>query len=720
MSVCFNPQLKGVFMIKSLSVSILLFVSMLACSNVKAASYYVSSSDPNRSDSGAGSISQPWATVAKVNSNALAAGDTVYFKCGDTWRETLVPPSGGSATGRITFTSYGTGNKPVISGANVLTGWTVYAGGTANTWSVPLVTATHMVTKDNTYLAKGSSKTALTANQYFWETGVLYVNTGGNPASNVIEAAQRSNAVYIAVPKGTPAKNYITLRGLALQKTNLANISTSDVSYWIVENCDLFFSNNNSTVAGGGINSDNSPYAIYRNNHINYTLGDGIMAWRSSNVEVSGNLIENVLDGGVYAGADGIQIGAKTTTPTACNNFKILNNTVIRPANNTNKGCIIAEMGDNGIISGNVCEKGAFGIAPSGNNIIVEYNSVNGFGVAGGIRISENTPMSGMKIRYNRVSNSPGFAGITIARDDVGQITNRSNFQIFNNVVYNTYYGIVCSQPFSGSIKNNIVWSPGSSPRTRLSVASLIAGESLAIDNNILQDQGAESMISYNGAVYYDLASWQAATGFDTHSTSANPLWVNPATLDFHLQAGSPAIDAGTDVGLSEDFEGNPVPYGGVPEIGIYEYSGSIPVPVVYEAESVPSANITASVGDVVSIFNDAEASAGAGSKVAANAIADYINYLVNVPAGTYTVKVRFKKYSTRGIFQLSIDGVNLGTPQDEYSAATSNLYTEVTLGTKVFSTTGNRNFRFTVTGRNAANSSQYYDLTVDKITLTP
>jgi hypothetical protein len=39
---------------------------------------------------------------------------------------------------------------------------------------------------------------------------------------------------------------------------------------------------------------------------------------------------------------------------------------------------------------------------------------------------------------------------------------------------------------------------------------------------------------------------------------------------DFHLKAGSPAIDAGIDVGLTQDYEGNPIipP----PDIGAYEY----------------------------------------------------------------------------------------------------------------------------------------------------
>jgi len=550
------------------SVSVLFAGALLAVS-VHAADYYVSSSDANRSDSGLGSQSQPWATVAKVNASVFAPGDTIHFKCGDQWRESLTTPSAGNATGRITFTAYGSGAKPVLSGAEMITSWTVSATGTANTYTAPLTTATVMVTSDSTFLAKGTGAASLTANQYYWSAGVLSINIGADPSSHVIEAAQRNNAAY--VPAG---KNYVTLVGLSLQKTNLANVRVDNCTYPVVQDCDLFFSNDSTTFAGGGINADRAHYALYKGNHVNYALGDGIISWRAHDVEINGNLIENVLDGGVYAGADGIQIGAVSTTPNACDNFKILNNTVIRPSASTNKGCIIAEMGDNGIIGGNVCSKGAFGIAASGDNMTIEHNYVTGFGVAGGIRVSQDMPTDGVKIRYNIVTESPGFSGITLTNDTSGHSQPRSNFEIYNNVVYHTYYGIAIGEPFSGSIKNNIVWARHTSPRFRLSVKSVIAGGTLAIDHNIYQDQGTEVMLSLNGVSYYDLATWQAATGYDTHSVTTDPLWVNPVGGDFQLQAGSPAINAGEDVGLTSDYEGFPVPQGGTPDIGALEYGG--------------------------------------------------------------------------------------------------------------------------------------------------
>jgi hypothetical protein len=57
---------------------------------------------------------------------------------------------------------------------------------------------------------------------------------------------------------------------------------------------------------------------------------------------------------------------------------------------------------------------------------------------------------------------------------------------------------------------------------------------------------------------------------------AVNPMFVNPAAMDYHLQAGSPAIDAGYDLtGLvTEDYDSNPRPQGAGYDIGAFEYMG--------------------------------------------------------------------------------------------------------------------------------------------------
>jgi hypothetical protein len=57
-----------------------------------------------------------------------------------------------------------------------------------------------------------------------------------------------------------------------------------------------------------------------------------------------------------------------------------------------------------------------------------------------------------------------------------------------------------------------------------------------------------------------------------------NPQFVNPVLLDYHLQASSPAIDAGAVVDVTDDYDKNSRPQGAGYDIGAYEYiSGSPP-----------------------------------------------------------------------------------------------------------------------------------------------
>lgn len=65
-----------------------------------------------------------WANLSKVNSSTFSPGDSILFKCGSVWRESLLKYESGTSGSPITYGSYGTGTKPQIRGDDVVTGWT--------------------------------------------------------------------------------------------------------------------------------------------------------------------------------------------------------------------------------------------------------------------------------------------------------------------------------------------------------------------------------------------------------------------------------------------------------------------------------------------------------------------------------------------------------------------------------------------------------------------
>ena len=122
------------------------------------------------------------------------------------------------------------------------------------------------------------------------------------------------------------------------------------------------------------------------------------------------------------------------------------------------------------------------------------------------------------------------------------------NFTIANNTIVGEDTGIYINDGYhSGTVfKNNIVY----------------------------QRDGATRMVGSANGITYSNNLWNRA---DRNVNLAgigdiigDPLFVS--STDFHLRASSPCIDAGTNVGLTTDYDGNVVPFGAYPNIGAYEY----------------------------------------------------------------------------------------------------------------------------------------------------
>ncbi len=99
-----------------------LVVALLMSLSLSATNYYLSNAG-NDTNSGT-STDAPWATIDKLNKTSLQAGDAVYFRAGDIFRGTIYVNQSGTSVNPIVFTSYGSGAKPIISGAELVNGWT--------------------------------------------------------------------------------------------------------------------------------------------------------------------------------------------------------------------------------------------------------------------------------------------------------------------------------------------------------------------------------------------------------------------------------------------------------------------------------------------------------------------------------------------------------------------------------------------------------------------
>src|SRR5436309_5391794 len=112
-----------------------ILVVLAACAFVDpawAATFYVDATAGNDTNDGL-SQGTPWKTVAKVNGSTFSAGDSILFKRGGIWNESLVPPSSGASGNPIVFDAYGSGEAPTLTGYVPLptSAWTFDSG---NVW----------------------------------------------------------------------------------------------------------------------------------------------------------------------------------------------------------------------------------------------------------------------------------------------------------------------------------------------------------------------------------------------------------------------------------------------------------------------------------------------------------------------------------------------------------------------------------------------------------
>ena len=94
--------------------------------------------------------------------------------------------------------------------------------------------------------------------------------------------------------------------------------------------------------------------------------------------------------------------------------------------------------------------------------------------------------------------------------------------------------------PTTSSVDNGI-----KSPRTHSNIRVESGSTSgTTLDYDLVYLTTADTLLIWNSVSYTSLAAFRSASGQETHAIQADPRWTNVAGGNFHLTAGSPAIDS--------------------------------------------------------------------------------------------------------------------------------------------------------------------------------
>lgn len=518
-----------------------------------------------------------WKTISKVNGSTFSAGDQVLFKKGETWREGLVAPSSGSSGNPMIFGAYGSGADPLIKGSDILVKtWTSIG---SNRWTASQTPTPTVLFFDGTRgTLVGSQAAVVSAGQWFWAANVLTVFSTSDPAT-----AFTSPGIETVLRTGIDinAKSWVKLQGLATTQCTGGILIHGGGDDNTVDTCSASWCTSN-----GMFVTDNG---TDRASFINCTSHDCLNGYALLFEVSAGSIIDGPLvSGGTFYNC---------------------------PA--TFSGGVGFSRVSNGRVTGVECYGNWYGIkyVNKAVNCRMDHNVVHNnsnFGLDLDVGGGGADIITGCIVEYNNVYSN-GSYGIAIEQDTGGATATTDNITRYN-IVHSNSVCLICNQSDLDHIYYNIFYSSGSFDMLGATnqeiynnvfyateITHWTGSNNCVIKNNIFyQTQGdyfieqafgvTNLVCDYNS--YYKgtaplgnfrlngtglgFSGWQAA-GQDAHSTwGTDPKMVNPTGADFTLQSDSPCINAGTNVGLTQDYLGHLI--SGNPDIGAYEYGTSGPI----------------------------------------------------------------------------------------------------------------------------------------------
>lgn len=373
-------------------------------------------------------------------------------------------------------------------------------------------------------------------------------------------------------------------------------------------------------------------------------------------------------------------------------------------------------------------------ISSGGGTGTAAINFGSGF-TAAGLQFNGHTKLNGTRLQLtDTTAQNESASAFWTTAVNVQSFTNDFTFQLtsptadgFTFTIQNT--GITALGPGGGGL--------GFGPDTPGAAAGI--GKSVAVKFDLFSNQGegTNSTGLYTNGVSpttpataiggnVNLHSGDIMKAHITYDGTTLTLTITDTVKTAQTFTTSWPVNIPSVVGANTAFVGFTAGTGGstaTQEILTWTYStsggstgGGTKTPVVYQTANLPAV----SSGPTFRTFTYASFPDTTGTILDATAAGQSVTMTLNVAtAGTYDIKISTKLLNTRGVYQLAINGANVGPLDDEYNASSSaGVYATQDLGNFNFAAAGNYSFKFTVMGKNAASTG--FSIAFDDITLTP
>ena len=487
--------------------------------------YYVAKTG---NDANAGTLLSPYLTIQK-GVNSAAAGDTVFVK-GGTYNEYVTFNASGTVGNPIVLKNYGS-DGVTVDGAStniyclyatnkanlVVDGINVLNSTNYNILMSGCANVTLKNLKSTLSLGSGAINIDMEASTTSWGTNITLQDV--TTYGGAIGAYFRSQINGVSIIRGH--YTYASLDGINIVGATIAD-SANYVRNFVIDGSETSYNSRQGIITWCVKNG------VFKNFWSHHNAATGIQIENySSNILLEDFLCED--NSQVFTFESGVWV----------------------------------DDSDGVIVRRGIMRNNQTGFRVSGSRNVLAYNLLiysNQDGNAAGM-----INASGVNF-YSFPLNDPSYPSLY-----------QCNVQLYNSVIdhnsiSSSQRGSVVLQGEGTYTLKNCIISNDQSPYDiyRTGTHTLIS------DNNLFYNTRALSIYNLNGAV--SLSSYKSGSGQDAHSINGDPLFVS--TANFQLQSLSPAINNGTNIGLTSDFLGNPII--SLPDIGAYESAIAVPPLTTY------------------------------------------------------------------------------------------------------------------------------------------